>query len=45
LLLLLEVVLLTGIGFGHLWQEGLILALFAVGLVALSVNRFSKTIE
>jgi len=38
-------VLLKGIGIGHLWQEGLILALFAVGLVALSVNRFSKTIE
>ena len=38
-------VLLKGIGFGHLWQEGLILSLFAVGLVALSVNRFSKTIE
>jgi ABC-2 type transport system permease protein len=38
-------VLLKGIGIGHLWQEGLILSLFAVGLVALSVNRFSKTIE
>jgi ABC-2 type transport system permease protein len=38
-------VLLKGIGIGHLWQEGLILALFAVALVALSVNRFSKTIE
>lgn len=38
-------VLLKGIGIGHLWQEGLILALFAFGLVALSVNRFSKTIE
>jgi ABC-2 type transport system permease protein len=38
-------VLLKDIGFRHLWQEGLIMALFAVGLVALSVNRFSKTIE
>jgi ABC-2 type transport system permease protein len=38
-------VLLKGVGIGHLWQEGLILALFAVALVALSVNRFSKTIE
>ena len=38
-------VLLKGIGLRHLWQEGLILTLFAVGLVALSVNRFSKTIE
>lgn len=38
-------VLLKGIGFGHLWQEGLILTLFAVSLVGLSVNRFSKTIE
>lgn len=38
-------VLLKGVGIGHLWQEGLILTLFAVTLVALSVNRFSKTIE
>jgi ABC-2 type transport system permease protein len=38
-------VLLKGIGFAHLWQEGLILTLFAVALVGLSVNRFSKTIE
>ncbi len=38
-------VLLKGVGIAHLWQEGLILTLFAVGLVALSVNRFSKTIE
>ena len=38
-------VLLKGVGLRHLWQEGLILTLFAVVLVALSVNRFSKTIE
>ncbi len=38
-------VLLKGIGVGHLWQEGLILTLFAIAMVALSVNRFSKTIE
>lgn len=38
-------VLLKGIGLDHLWQEGLILSAFAVVLVALSVNRFSKTIE
>jgi ABC-2 type transport system permease protein len=38
-------VLLKGIGIEHLWQEGLILALFALALVASSVNRFSKTIE
>ena len=38
-------VLLKGVGIGHLWQEGLILTLFAVSLVALAVNRFSKTIE
>jgi ABC-2 type transport system permease protein len=38
-------VLLKGIGISHLWQEGLILTCFAVALVALSVNRFSKTIE
>jgi ABC-2 type transport system permease protein len=38
-------VLLKGTGLEHLWQEGLILLLFAVGLVGLSVLRFSKTIE
>jgi ABC-2 type transport system permease protein len=38
-------ILLKGIGFTHLWQEGAILVLFAVGLVGLSVIRFSKTIE
>lgn len=37
--------LLKDIGFGQLWQEGLVLVALAVGLVALSVNRFSKTIE
>jgi ABC-2 type transport system permease protein len=42
---ILRGVLLKGIGFAHLWQEGLILALFAIALVTLSVNRFSKTIE
>ena len=38
-------VLLKGVGFGHLWQEGLVLTAFAIVLVSLSVNRFSKTIE
>jgi len=38
-------VLLKGVGLDHLWQEGLILTLFAIALVTLSVIRFSKTIE
>lgn len=42
---ILRGILLKGVGFGHLWQEGLILVLFAVVLVTLGVNRFSKTIE
>ncbi len=38
-------VLLKGSGFGALWPDAAILSLFAVLLVALSVRRFSKTIE
>jgi ABC-2 type transport system permease protein len=38
-------VLLKGTGLNHLWPQGLILTVFAVALVGLSVNRFSKTIE
>ena len=38
-------VLLKGSGFDALWPDAAILTLFAVLLVALSVRRFSKTIE
>ncbi|HJR15656.1 MAG TPA: ABC transporter permease [Gemmatimonadales bacterium] len=38
-------VLLKGVGWSHLWEEGIILTAFALVLVSLSVNRFSKTIE
>ena len=38
-------ILLKGIGFDYLWRDTLVLAGFAVVLVALSVRRFSKTIE
>jgi ABC-2 type transport system permease protein len=44
-LTILRGVLLKGVGFAQLWPEGLVLSIFAVGLVALSVNRFSKTVE
>jgi hypothetical protein len=38
-------VLLKGIGIAHLWQEGAILLLFATVLLAISVQRFRKTVE
>jgi ABC-2 type transport system permease protein len=38
-------ILLKDIGLEHLWQEAVILAGFAVVLVALSVRRFSKTVD
>ena len=38
-------VLLKGIGFNYLWQNTALLSLFAIGLLAVSVRRFSKTIE
>ena len=38
-------ILLKDIGMAYLWKETLILLGFAVVLVTLSVNRFSKTIE
>lgn len=38
-------VLLKGSGFDALWPDAAVLALFAVLLVAVSVRRFSKTIE
>lgn len=44
-LTILRGVLLKGIGLEHLWPEALALCGFAVGLVALSVVRFHKTIE
>ena len=44
-LTILRGVLLKGTGFAELWPEALALAGFAVGLVALSVARFHKTIE
>lgn len=44
-LTVLRGILLKGVGLEHLWAEGLILAGFAVVLVATSVARFSKTIE
>lgn len=44
-LTILRGVLLKGVGFTELWPEALALVGFAVGLVALSVARFHKTIE
>ena len=44
-LTILRGVLLKGIGIEQLWPEALALAGFAVGLIALSVLRFHKTIE
>jgi ABC-2 type transport system permease protein len=38
-------ILLKDVGMAYLWKETLILLGFAVVLVTLSVNRFSKTIE
>jgi ABC-2 type transport system permease protein len=38
-------VLLKGLGIGFLWHDSLILVGFAVVLLAISVRRFSKTIE
>jgi ABC-2 type transport system permease protein len=43
-LVILRGILLKGIGFSELWRETLILGLFAVGLISLSVKRFTKTI-
>jgi ABC-2 type transport system permease protein len=38
-------ILLKGVGVTELWPEMLILALFAVGLIALAVRRFRKTLD
>ena len=42
---ILRGVLLKGIGLRELWQELAVLAAFAVGLLGLSVRRFSKTLD
>jgi ABC-2 type transport system permease protein len=44
-LTILRGVLLKGIGLEHLWPEAVALSAFAVGLIALSVLRFHKTVE
>ena len=41
---ILRGILLKGIGITELWRETLMLCAFAVGLILLSVRRFSKTI-
>ena len=38
-------ILLKGVGVTELWQEMLLLVLFAVGLIALAVRRFRKTLD
>jgi ABC-2 type transport system permease protein len=42
---ILRGILLKGIGLEYLWKESLILVGFAIVLVALSVRRFTKTLE
>ena len=42
---ILRGVLLKGIGLEYLWQDSLILVVFATVLLAISVRRFSKTID
>lgn len=41
---ILRGILLKGIGITELWRETIVLCAFAVGLIMLSVRRFSKTI-
>jgi ABC-2 type transport system permease protein len=41
---ILRGILLKGIGITELWRDTLVLCVFAVGLIFLSVRRFSKTI-
>jgi len=43
-LTILRGIMLKGIGIDHLWHETLILSTFAVGLIVVSVKRFSKTV-
>ena len=42
---ILRGILLKGVGIVHLWDEAAILVVFATVLLAISVRRFSKTIE
>jgi ABC-2 type transport system permease protein len=44
-LTVLRGILLKGVGFAELWRQTLSLTLFAMILLAISVRRFSKTIE
>jgi ABC-2 type transport system permease protein len=44
-LTVLRGILLKGIGIDHLWHETLILTVFAIALIVVSVNRFSKTVS
>jgi ABC-2 type transport system permease protein len=41
---ILRGILLRGAGFTRMWQEALVLVVFAAAVVSLSVRRFSKTI-
>ena len=41
---ILRGILLRGAGFTRMWQEALVLAVFATAVITLSVRRFSKTI-
>jgi drug efflux transport system permease protein len=43
-LTILRAILLRGAGFTRMWQEALVLVVFAAAVVSLSVRRFSKTI-
>jgi len=38
-------ILLKGLGTEYLWRDALVLSAFAIGMVAVSVRRFSKTLE
>ena len=38
-------ILLRGVGFESLWREAVVLVGFSVGLIALSVRRFRKSVE
>ena len=38
-------ILLKGVGVAELWQEMLLLLVFAVGLIVLAVRRFQKTLD
>jgi ABC-2 type transport system permease protein len=42
---ILRGVLLRGVGIEHLWQDSLVLVVFALLLITFSVRRFRKTIE